>query len=189
MDNITKETIMSCIQGDKRAQTILFDSIKPILYRVILSNTKNNGETDILLSNTIQKIFNCLHQFKFEGSFAAWCIIIAKHSIADYYRREKKNNILSIDECFDRGMLSNMEMSMKTPSTFNLGLSILELEQKFSLIKRLLTPKEYTIFMLCYQGYTHKEIAQCLGTTEKTSRWHIFVARKKIINCKEITNK
>jgi RNA polymerase sigma-70 factor (ECF subfamily) len=44
-----------------------------------------------------------------------------------------------------------------------------------------LPPATHAVFVLyAVEGYTHKEIAQQLGISEGTSKWHLSEARKSL---------
>lgn len=185
---IREEIIRRCINNDRRAQTELYNILEPKMYAVINKLSRSTIDSDMIISLTMHKIFKCIAQFEFNGSFFAWCNTIARHTVSDFYRR-KRHNLISLDQYTDidpnLGIDYIQSMMLNEPCE-NTALGELIITDSLKLIKKLLTSKEYRIFMLYYEGYTHKEIGERLSISHSTSKLYLHEARKKIINNKTI---
>ena len=184
MITINESVILKCGANNRQAQNELYEIVKPRIYSIIKNRSKTIDDAEIITSLAMTRIYQCIHQFQFMGSFEGWCISITKHAIYDFYRK-KDNQVLSIDGFIEKYPIYGMdylETKMQNNPSVNDGFSDLVISEYFNLIKQLLTPREYTIFMLYYEGYNHKEIGKMLSISEGTSKWHTHHARTKLIN-------
>lgn len=60
MINITKEVITSCIDGDRRSQEFLYNTLHEKLYGIIYKRLNDKNDTDIILSLAFTRIFKSL---------------------------------------------------------------------------------------------------------------------------------
>lgn len=183
MSKITQELVSLCVEGHVRSQSELYTELKPKLVGFITKrlNYEHRDDVDSILSIAFTRIFKCLHQFNFEGSFDGWCCIIAGHAISDYYRRPGMV-FVSVEEISDKHLhgMDYFDYQIKDNTPYNDGESDMIMNDYISLIKQLLTTKEFSIFMLAYEGFSHKEIGDKLSISEGTSKWHLNKLRNKI---------
>ena len=62
----------------------------------------------------------------------------------------------------------------------NLSLDYLQVEDLYRLIQQLPTSSRTVFNLYVIEGYQHKEIAEILGITVGTSKWHLANARKEL---------
>ena len=144
-----------------------------------------------LVHDTFLKAWDSLDRFRPRraGSLGAWLCQIAVHLTVDELRRGR--HFLEIpDQVRDdeEGVRDDgegvrhgaHEPGPEEPPVDPDRLRQIPVEELIELIASL--PEGYrTVFNLfCLDGYTHREIAQLLGITEKTSQTQYFKARRRL---------
>ncbi len=159
--------IKQCQKNKGSAQKELYELFAPWLFGVCLQYCKNRTEAEDNLQEGFIKIFNCINQFKFNGSFEGWMRRIVVNTIIASFR--KKNPVYftdSIDEFEDSYLEDN-----------NDDYNELDSKALFQIIETL-PPKYKMVFNLyALEGYSHKEISEILGISEGTSKSNLSRAR------------
>jgi RNA polymerase sigma-70 factor (ECF subfamily) len=186
MSKITMDVILSCIDGDRRSQQFIYNALYGKLYNLVYKRLDDKNDVESIISFALTRIFKKLHLFKFERSFEAWCVIITKHAITDFYSKVVVKPISTDYLSTDGFAYFDYYLTDANPS--NDGETNILIENYFSLIKQLLTDREYRIFMLSYEGYTHKEIGNIASISEGTSKWYLSIIREKIKKHKTFKN-
>ncbi len=167
----TSELIRKCIEGDPRAQRILYQRYAPLAKGVILRYVVYENEAEELLSEVMYRVLTRLDMLEDENKLESWIRSIAVNSALMHLRRKKQlPKVISIDE------LSEVERQRlwgksHTPSDTTLLLS---------LINRL--PEGYRLIFNLYviDGYRHREIAEMLGISIHTSKSQLIKARRRL---------
>lgn len=153
------ELIQQCINNNATAQKKLFEQYAPILMGVCFRYAKNESDANEILQLGFIKIFNHLHQFKFESSLSTWLTRIIINTALNFVKANEKvkwetdlNNIAQDENCSVEQL---HQIDLKT-----LMDCIQELPPGFRIV----------LNMYAIEGYTHKEIAQELNIAESTSR-------------------
>lgn len=186
MIEISRDVILSSINGDRRSQQFIYNALYDKLYGVIHKRLDDKNDIESIISFALTRIFKKLHLFKFQGSFEAWCVIITKHAITDFYSKVVVKPI-STDYLSMPGF-DYFDTYLTDANPINDGEKNILVAEYFSLIKQLLTDREYRIFMLSYEGYTHKEIGDISSISEGTSKWYLSLIREKIKKHKTFKN-
>lgn len=157
-----KEIIQGCKRGIASAQRELFDQYSPKLMAVIYRYVGNDDDANDVLQETFIKIFSTIHTFKWKdvGSLQAWATRIAVNTALNFLRKNKRLK-LSSTPVETLGEPPNLTTAQEVNS--------IDINTLMNMIAQL--PDGYrTVFNLyCLDGFSHKEIAQQLGITEKTS--------------------
>lgn len=132
----------------------------------------DENEAQEILQETLLAAFECLDRFKGRSSFFTWLCGIAKHEIADYYRKKKIKTFLFsrlpwLEELASQALgpeqvLLRKEFEAKVKGTLG-GLS-----EGYAEVLRL----KY------YRGLSVKQIAQKLNETTKAVESRLFRARQ-----------
>ncbi|MNL59315.1 RNA polymerase sigma factor [compost metagenome] len=77
--------------------------------------------------------------------------------------------------------MDNVEIeTVAEPAIDNAALDRLNADEIMTMIQKL-PPATHAVFVLyAVEGYKHKEIAEALGISEGTSKWHLSEARKTL---------
>lgn len=187
-DNLSLfEIIDGCQRNDLKSQSKLYDLYRTKMYYYVLKICNYNNDDDFVdhvLSMAFSRVFEKIHQFKYQGSFEGWIRIIVRGEIYTHFKTTKnyKDRYMVMDvfkyieEENEHKRLQNNVFVDKNPN----GSDDLILEEYFDYIEKSLTKREYAVFKLRYDGFTHKEIADELGIVEGTIKWYMNKARTKL---------
>ena len=160
------ELIKGCIEHNPQTQRMLFEQYAGKFMTVCLRYAIDQMEAEDMLQEGFVRIFNNLHQFKFEGSFEGWMRRIVVNVCLKHLQKRK----IQFKEIEIEG---NNEPTINPYAYNNLGA-----EELMKLINQL--PDGYrTVFNLSViEGYSHDEIAVLLGIQASTSRSQLVKARR-----------
>ena len=162
------DLIKGCIKQNANCQRMLFEEFAGKMVSVCLRYANDNMEAEDIMQDGFIKVFQYLHQFKFEGSFEGWIRRIIVNT-AIRHLEKKKLQFKEIDE-------SGADAPKLDPYAYaHLGQDDL-----MKLINQL--PEGYKIVfnLNVIEGYSHEEIAEMLHIQPGTSRSQLVKARKML---------
>ena len=175
-----EQLIRACIKENAAAQKELFIRYSGRMLGVCHRYARNAADAEDILQDAFIKVFDKIHQFKFEGSFEGWIRkIVINTALKKYSVRRYEKEVVGY-EIKDRD-----ENSME-PSAY----SHITQKELMDLINNL--PDGYRIIFNLYviEGYQHDEIAEMLGIQPGTSRSQLVKARtmlqKQILQLQKI---
>lgn len=160
--------VQGCVQQKIQFQQQLYTKFYAAMMAAILRYTSDRDEASSILNNGFLRVFNKIHTFKQCGSLEGWIRKIIIHSVSDYFRYKK---------------VIETVLPETIPETVNSAL-VIESKYDFNVLLTLLNQLPQTtrivtnLFII--DSYTHKEIAQMLGISENTSKWHVANGRKML---------
>ena len=162
--------VKDCLRGKAEAQRRLYNLFAETMLGVCYRYTKSVADAEDILQDGFVKVFNNLHQYKFEGELGAWIRRIMVNTSLNYLKKNK----------YYHGELSFENESLHPVTTENPELKMTGKELA-ELIRQL--PLGYqTIFNLhAVEGYSHVEIGKMLGIHEGTSRSQYARARSLLL--------
>ncbi|MDH5603837.1 MAG: RNA polymerase sigma factor [Cyclobacteriaceae bacterium] len=160
-----EDLIEQCIKGHAKAQKVIFERYSPRMFGVCLRYIKDEQIAEDILITGFMKVYDKLHQFKFEGSFEGWIRRIMVNESLSYIRQNKQMYIGSDIE--------------KAGDVADVGAFGTHLEQEDLLNMIALLPEGYRMVFNLYaiEGFSHKEIASLLDIQESTSKSQLSRAR------------
>jgi len=164
------EIINGCIKENATCQRLLFEQYAGKMMTVCLRYATDQMEAEDMLQDAFIRVFNFIHQFKFEGSFEGWVRRIVVNTALKYVQKKK----ISFAEINDH---SEQSPRLEPYAYSNLGEGDI-----MKLIQQL--PEGYrVVFNLnVMEGYSHEEIATMLNIQPGTSRSQLVKARKMLQN-------
>ncbi|MEM9820957.1 MAG: sigma-70 family RNA polymerase sigma factor [Bacteroidota bacterium] len=164
-----KQLIADCLAGKRQAQRQLYKDYYNQVLGVCLRYAKDRLEAKGLVNTAFLKAFKSLSQYKGQGVLGAWLTRIAINACIDEVRKHQnyRNHTASV-ECLPETSFSE---------------SILDALAAEDILKCLqqISPRNRTVFSLfVIDGYKHQEIADLLGISVGTSRWHLSEAKKEM---------
>jgi RNA polymerase sigma-70 factor (ECF subfamily) len=161
------ELIRGCIREEATCQKEVFDRFAGRMLGVCNRYARNSADAEDILQDAFIKIFEKIHQFKFEGSFEGWIRrIMVNTALKKYALRRYEKEVSGYE-------ISDKDENSLEPTAYN------HLTQKelMYLINNL--PDGYRIIFNLYviEGYQHDEIAAMLGIQPGTSRSQLVKAR------------
>ena len=144
------------------------------LLNFILLRVKDQRDAEEILDDTFLSAWDSLPLFSGKSSFFTWLCGIAKHEIADYYRKKKIKTILFSHLPF----LENLASKALGPEEEMLKN---ELKEEVVLALGRLEVKHRRVLVLKYlRGERIKEIAKEIGKTVSAVESLLFRARKAL---------
>ncbi len=114
------------------------------------------------------KVFSKMEMFNSEGSLKAWIHRIMVRTAIDHYRKlQREGHHLRWEDCEDEPQDAEIEGKIAA-------------DDIMLLIQQLPDMQRAVFNLFAIEGYSHKEIATLLNTTEGTSKWHLYEARKAL---------
>lgn len=171
---VSEELIESCIKKQHRGQKALYELSYGYLMKVSFRYAKTEDEAVEYLNIGFCKILQGLSKKPENVPYKFWARKILINSIIDEFRKTKKykeNIVLKEDNTFEMQSLERV---------VNDALSSLNVDDIYKLIKQLppVTQKVFNLYVI--DGYSHKEIAELLGMSDGTSKWHLSTAKKEL---------
>ncbi len=162
------ELIKGCIKQDAKCQRMLFEQMSGKMFSVCLRYANDAMEAEDMLQEGFVRVFNNVHQFKFEGSFEGWVRRVVVNCALKHLQK-KRIQFTEIKEG------STQVQAVDAYAYAHLGQ-----EDLMKLIAQL--PDGYRIVfnLNIIEGFSHEEIAQMLNIQASTSRSQLVKARKML---------
>jgi len=166
-----KTLVIKILQGDKKTINRFYQTFKPKLLRFIDQKVGARKDAEEILHDTLLSALDSLALFKFKCTLLTWLKVIAKHEIADFYRKKKIKTIV-----FSR--FPFLEKLVDQALGPELALQEKELKAKIAKTFKNLSEGYCQILRLKYmEGLSMAEIASKLGKTVKAVESQLFRAR------------
>ena len=137
------------------------------------SLTNDKVDAFDLYQETIYRVLKNLHHFQPNTNFKAWFTTIMKNSYINTYRK-KRNRKTYFDDTNDKYWIDQKAKTVPNQGELNIGY-----QELLKLIKGL-SDKLSLPFLLIYQGYHYKEIAELLDVPLGTVKSRVYEARQKL---------
>ena len=170
--NIEKHLLEGCIRGERKAQYVLYKLCYGILMAVCFRYERNKEDAEFLLNKAFLKILNNLESYSSSVPFEAWIRRITINTAIDEYRKSQRSKVDYVEEPMQLASLSEMD--------YNEAEKRFDAEELLALVQKLPPVSQKVFNLYIIDGYNHKEIAEKLGMSEGTSKWHLSSARKKL---------
>jgi RNA polymerase sigma factor (sigma-70 family) len=163
------ELINGCIGNNRRAQEHLYKKFYGPMASICLRYTRNHEDAIEVLHNGFLKVFKNIHTYNAgKASLYTWIRTIIINSAIDFVRqRGKFHTHIELERVEEPAIDADAIQRMSS--------------NELLLLVQQLTPATQTVFNLyVVEGYNHREIANLLGISEGTSKWHLSEARKQL---------
>ena len=161
------EIISACQKQDKQAQMALFQKFHEKFLGICIRYLYDQQTAEEVLMDAFMRIFEKIEQYQ-KGSFEGWMKTIVIHKSIDYYRKHKKDPLISDFE------KESYWISEKSNGHH------LEAEELLQMLNTLPTGYRMVFNLFAIEGYKHQEIAKKLGISESTSKSQYHKARMKL---------
>jgi len=167
MNKALQKIVSQCKQGNRLAQRRLYEVTRDKLFVLCLRYTNNRADAEDVLQEGFITVFNCLHQYRGEGSFEGWMRKVVLRVALAYVRKQKRTfREVPLNE-------SHQEIELDLYQESNAGQLIR--------MMRKLAPGYRTILNLyVLEGYSHEEIATALDISIGTSKSQLNRAKAKM---------
>ncbi len=156
MNDDDQQLVERCAHGENDAFGILYDRYITKIYRFIYYKTFVRETAEDITSDVFHKAFERIHSFNsHKGTFSAWIYRIARNSVIDHYRTQKKN--IPIDDVFD------LHTENRTAEEHDAITALARVEEY---LKTLPSRQREIIILRLWEELSYKEIAKIIGGTE-----------------------
>jgi RNA polymerase sigma-70 factor (ECF subfamily) len=172
------------ISGNENAFELLVNRHKNKVYTTILLIVKDTETAEDLLQDTFIKAIHTMKSGRYneEGKFSSWICRIAHNLAIDYFRKEKRNPMINIE---DNGNIFNT-LSFSEESIEALQIKEETHDRLRELIQQLPEAQKEVLIMRHYADMSFQEIAETTGVSINTAlgrmRYALINLRKKMTN-------
>jgi RNA polymerase sigma factor (sigma-70 family) len=164
------ELIEACQNNNTKAQEILYNRYAGRLMGVCMRYVNDKEDAKDIFQESFIKIFNNIHKVTDVSTLNAWIKKIVVNTAINYYHKQKK---------FVQSLNDDIIENEQDESYLKIidGLSH---EELLKLIQKLPQGYKFVFNMYAIEGYTHKEIAEMMNTTESNSKNQYAKAKKSL---------
>jgi RNA polymerase sigma factor (sigma-70 family) len=178
------QVIEGCKKQKADCQKQLYQLYFGLMMSICNRYANNTQDAEEMLNNGFLKIFKKIEQYTGNGNFEGWMRKIMANVCLDYIKLKQnrdynfntllpniENNDTFLDNLFyEKGLYYESKLDEDCK------------QQLISDTLKELAPLTKTIVNLhIFEEYSHKEIAELLKIAERTSQWHINIAKKALI--------
>lgn len=169
---IQQELIDRCRKGDRKAEHDLYKLLYSFLMSICRRYVRQNEKARELHSLGFCRILLNIHQYKPLAPFQAWAKTVMVNVILNELKKEKVHygNFTYVENYREDEKFAAINIALED---FDLAYIVKHIDQLPAASKQV-----FNLFII--DGYGHKEIAQLLGISEGTSKWHLNAAREKL---------
>jgi RNA polymerase sigma factor (sigma-70 family) len=164
------ETILEgCLANDRIAQKLLYEQFYGFAMTIALRYSRDESDAADIMSHAFVKVFKSIRSYDAsKGSLHAWIKRIVINEGLDHVKSRARFS-------------ENVELeTVADPQISNAVMEEMGAEEIMLMVKKL-PPATHAVFILyVVEGYNHREIAEKLGISEGTSKWHLSEARKTL---------
>ncbi len=142
--------------------TIYQQQVTPV-YRYLLARTGNAADAEELTAQTFTAALERFDTFRGEGHVATWLIGIARHKLADFYRRRRRTGQpLPLDAA--------RAAPSPDPAPVEAALATLDREELARLLGRLSPERGEAVALRFFAELSHREVAEAMGKSEAAAK-------------------
>lgn len=167
------ELIEKCKSNDRKAQHTLYRHWFPVLMKVAYRYKRNEEDAAASVNLAFYKVFTNIKKYQSSYSFEGWIKRILMNILIDEYRKEKKTNELIVtleEEAFhdiEKVEYDYLEKELKV-------------ERAEQMLNRLPLKEQMVFNLYEIDGYSHKEIVEIVGISERSSKRYLSHARETL---------
>lgn len=167
----TGSLLERCVRKDSAAQFELYKVLRDTLLSVAHRYERDALQRKAMVNTAFLKILDHLHEKHADAPFEAWCRRIMINTVLNEQRNARRAN----------GSMKQVELShANAPAEFSEVEEMIQTEELVHMMDRLPTVTRQVFNLYAIDGWKHKEIAEMLGMSEGTSKWHVSHARQAL---------
>jgi RNA polymerase sigma-70 factor (ECF subfamily) len=159
--------LQGCRRGELPYQKQLYKHCYPEMIKICYRYATDMDGAGMIFNNAMLRVFRYIHNYKEEGKLMGWVKSIVVNCSIDYVKTQNKFRNETVVE------LDDQEVGIPPEAVSRISSKEI---QKMILALPKATAVVFNLFI--YEGFTHKQIAEKLGISEGTSKWHINEGRK-----------
>lgn len=159
------QIIISCRRNERLAQERMYKMYYSKMMNTAMRYCVDSHQAEDIVNMGFLKCFKKIETFTFQGSFEGWLRKIIVRTALDNLRLNEKHNenviYIEKDEVLDVKFTDRILY-----------------DKLLNIINELPKTTKIVFNLFVMDGIPHKEIANILGITEGTSKWHLCEGRK-----------
>jgi len=166
---MVQETLIArCIREEPKAQYELYRALYGMMMSICSRYERNRQDATARMNQGFLKILQNIGKKRPEVPFDPWARRIIINTVIDGFRQERERKA---NETMDK------EMGTLPHAEVNDYLQHMEAEAFAAMLLRVPTMSRNVFNLFAIDGFAHAEIAQMMGISEGTSKWHVSNAR------------
>ncbi len=161
---IEAEVVAGCIENDRYAQELMYRKHFAAMYHMCLRYSNDQETVLEIVNDGFIRVFKKIGQFEFKGSLEGWIRRIVFHAVADHFRKKPAQWVEVMFEEHDQADNTT-------------ALDSLYADDLLGLVEKLPNATRSVFYMYALEGCSHADIAEQLGISVGTSKWHLSNAR------------
>jgi RNA polymerase sigma factor (sigma-70 family) len=173
MPQVDPALLDRCVRKDRKAEFELYRVIYGTLMSVARRYERDRQLAQGMVNAAFLKVLDNLDKRRPEVPFEAWCRRITINTVINDHRDRRSYNTPTA--------MADLEHAQQQPAQDVDGVeSMIHAEELQHMLDRLpeMSRKVFNLFAI--DGWGHKEIADLLGISEGTSKWHVSNARERL---------
>lgn len=167
-----REVVKACLDGDKRAQRLLFERYSGRMLGICYRYCCNHDDACDAMQTGFIKVFRLLHKFNFKSRLETWMTRIMINTAIDQFKKGLKYELYE-----DAQKVSSLGKVDHDYIEFDEGDDI-KSSDILDVVAELPDGYRVVFNMYAIDGASHREIATELGISEGTSKSQLARARK-----------
>lgn len=164
-----QELARLCSEKNRQAEDELYRRYAGRLFTLCRRYSRSRDEAEDLLHDALIKAFDRMSSFHGGGSLYAWLCRITVNMAVDNLRKRRLHF-----------MPMDLSVAETVPEPAEEELAGISQETLLEMISGLPDTQRAVFNMFCIDGYSHKEIAELLGISEKGSAGLLAKARLRL---------
>ncbi len=165
---INDSLIAGCVRKDPKAQYELYRALYPMMMSICTRYERDKQEAAATMNQGFLKILDNVGSRRTDVPFEPWARRVVINTVIDAHRRDKER------KAFESADIDGHEPAV---SDINDYLKHMEAEAFADLLTRVPTMSRTVFNLFAIDGFSHAEIAEMLGLSEGTTKWHVSHAR------------
>jgi RNA polymerase sigma factor (sigma-70 family) len=162
-----EQLIQECLAGNRKSQSALYSLFADRMFGLCLRYAGTRAEAEDIMQEGFIKVFGCLHQFRYQGSFEGWIRTIMINSALKKYRQKKlSRSILPVDGIYGLNIAARESI-----------LPGVDAKDLLNLVQQLPPAYRMVFNLYVFEGMKHREIARALHISEGSSKSNLHDAR------------
>lgn len=171
--NKLSHIIQGCIENDRKCQQVLYNQVFDLMMGICMRYCKSEDLAMETLNMAFLKIVKNLKSYNHSCDLHPWVATITVNEAIDAYRKKVRRREFIDDNQYG---LENIEETARDEQT----LDFEQAEYLEHLLEGLKESEKLVFNLFAIDGYSHKEIAEMMDITERSSIRHLTNARRKL---------
>lgn len=169
---IQPQLLERCLKGESRAETELYEQLYSMLMGICMRYLRQEEKAREVVNLGYYRILQQLPKYQAVAPFQYWARKVMVNVLINEYKKEKTHygNHSYIENYKDEEGYAAINSAIEK-------YDIQRIVQCIDLLPEA-TRNVFNLFIV--DGYSHREIADMVGITEGTSKWHLNNAREKL---------